>query len=162
MWIQQPGISAQTSVNLYLRDIGKTPAVKIETYGRLIRFRGSPRTDPKGGDVFFNFLEGAFRELDESSIKGQKEKYAPFVRHDVAPGDHYFFTLLDEGPNGSYVPFTPQEMTDIGTGAMGLFLIVKARYTDQFGGRYETEVCQFFFGRDTTVWHFCQSHNVIK
>lgn len=162
VWVRQPGTASQTAVNFYLKNIGKTPAVKILPYVSLLRHKGLPLTDPHGTDVYVAWIEGAFRDLNQSFIKTGKEKYVKLIRHDLAPGEHFFRTADDEGWNGTYTPLAPVELAELGTGNIDFRLIAIARYADAFNGSYETEFCWFYFGTDPSVWHICDSHNTIK
>ena len=162
VWVQQPATSAQTAVNVFFKNIGKAPAIKIERHFNLLRYRGLPRTDPRGGDVFVDFLQGAYHELDRAFADQSQEKYANLVRQDIAPGDQIYATVNDGGWTGIYSPLTQTEMIDLGTGNIDFYLVVKAKYTDAFKGAYETESCWYYFGTNPATWHICDAHNVIK
>jgi hypothetical protein len=148
-----PGI---TSANITLRNIGKTPAVKIRWQLYLVRYRPMKKDAPGATEKVVNFMKNNFQNLTDDLNRGDAAKYTGWSHEDLAPNSSTFSTaLLAE-------PLSASEIPDIPPGNLTLFLVGLARYTDAYNGIYETEFCYFYFGADPTTWHICDNHNTIK
>ncbi|MFN0171282.1 MAG: hypothetical protein ACKV22_33115 [Bryobacteraceae bacterium] len=150
----------QIAANITIENIGKTPAIGRRVFLDLSRYRGIPLAndpvkDSKAREVFVRFIEGTFNALRKSA-DAPTGKYGHLAREDIAPGAKPFSTGVNK------TPITREELPDIQTGALSLYLTGIIRYADGFEGTYETEFCYYYFGSDPTTWHICDSHNTIK
>jgi hypothetical protein len=138
------------AANVVFRDIGKTPAIKVINQIALPMYRPSKTSRTK----LFSFLQTSFASLREKFTGGGK--YGPLARRDVAPGAMTFSTT-----EASTV-LSVQDIEELKMGSLTIFCVGISKYSDAFGGNYETEFCYFYFGDDPRTWHVCDSHNVIR
>lgn len=152
--------------NVTVRNIGKTPAIRIITSAKLLPYKNTGRAD------YVEFIEKAFDGLkgDESDTLQEIRKLAlTFKRNlsaerDLAPDAHYFVTSRPG------VVMLPQEVASMlrdadrteTDGSTALYFVGIINYTDSFHRDYQTEFCQFYFASNIKTWHICDSHNLIR
>jgi hypothetical protein len=151
-----PLAPGKPSANVTLKNIGRTPAVRIQSQLALLQFRPLKKS-PEGTEKVVTFMQENFQKLEHKIDVGNAEKYSELAREDLAPNATTFSTA-ELGESIS----TP-EIADIQNGGvMSLFCIGVVRYTDAYDGNYETQFCYFYFGSDPKTWHVCDNHNIIK
>lgn len=163
-WAYPPGTAGKrTTVNVYMKNIGKTPATKMINNLKLLRFRPLSPSDATSPEQFVRFLETAFDAL-RKKVYGDNGRYAALVRHDIAPNDRFFSSAEDSGWNDSYEPLTERERMDFKKSHLVFFLIGVAKYTDTTDKpAYETQFCQWYESDSAaTMGHICDSHNIIQ
>jgi hypothetical protein len=145
-----PNVQTKTQANVFLKDIGKTPATNAVWFVNLLPYRAKTRPG------FLVFLETSFANLRKRRDDTVRQ-HAGKMRRDISPTATTFST--EEAR-----PLLATEMADLvkGDGSFILLSIGIVNYTDGFKGAYETEFCYFFVGADPKVWHLCDSHNTIK
>ena len=155
-FLSPPSPDRQIEANATLKNIGKTPAIKMFWNIKLIPYRVPSHNEER--NKFRSFLDGAFAELERKNSIGRKElDESPMpVGHDVAPG----FTTF--GTTHNPVIVGTRDFHLIEAGELPLFYIGLVSYTDAFNGSYKTEFCYFYTGANPTVWHICDAYNRIR
>jgi hypothetical protein len=143
-------LQAKTQANVFLKDIGKTPAANVIWFVDLLPYRGTTALE------FLGFLESSFAKLRKRSDDTIRQ-HARELRRDLSP-THTIFSTEEARP------LRATEMVSLvkGDASFTLLSIGLVSYTDAFKGVYETEFCYYFVGNDPKVWHLCDSHNTIK
>lgn len=149
-FVSVPNGKTPTQANVVLKNIGKTPATNTVWTIDLLPYQAKTRPE------FLVFLQSCFGSLRKRHDDTTKQ-HAGELRRDIAPNSPAFTTEESR-------PLLAGEITDLEKGD-GTFIVLSlgvVNYTDGFDGKYETEFCYFFVGRDPRVWHLCDSHNTIK
>jgi hypothetical protein len=149
-----PTIPGPASSNITIKNIGKTPAVRMMSAIVLIRHKAQKIT-PGAINKISAFLEGNFQELTRQLDTAIPNKYAELVRQDLAPNAAVFSTRELKPP------LSLEEIPELAPGELTLFLIGVTRYSDAYSGNYETQFCYIYYG-SPGIWHNCDSHNFIK
>jgi hypothetical protein len=147
-FVHPPAIGQPTDATDFIRNVGKSPAIKIITNAKFLRYVNRAKSRP----MVFAFLDDAFNDL---KIKDTENRNEPLIRKDLAPNVPIFRTDGDQVASRA-------DLKQIGNDDLELFYIGLVTYGDSFGGYYETEYCFFYIGNNPTIWHMCDSHNTIK
>ncbi len=148
-------INVPVQANVTIKNIGKTPALKILWNVRLVKHRGGPKT-PKGYAEFKVFINSAFDDLHKENAIGRKEGAEKGAEQDLAPSATMFTTTQNA------INLSANELADLQISKITLFYVGVISYTDSFGTSYETQFCAFYFGVDPRIWHICDNHNTIQ
>jgi hypothetical protein len=153
-------------VNVQMKNLCKTPAVRVLSNVHLFKLRGKLRAKltreqlNRATEEYIRALESKFTDMRDREQAARKEIAELEKRNispgqDVAPQKTYFMTSPDD------VTLSKDEMEFLNTnGIVALYLVGLVTYTDAYNNRvYTTELCSFYFGTDPTTWHFCDSHN---
>jgi hypothetical protein len=149
-FVDPPTDGKKAGVTDFVRNVGKTPAIKLFSNAQLVRYKDSSKSRPE----IFAFLDSAFIDLKAKNLGARQE---PNLRKDIPPGAAPFFRTDEDS-----MPLSQPDILQMGKGDLVLFYVGLTSYSDSFGGDYETEYCFFFIGQDPKVWHVCDSHNTIK
>jgi hypothetical protein len=149
-FIDPPSVEKKAKATDFIRNVGKTPAIKVFSSAQFVRYIDSSKSRPQ----IFAFLDSAFTEIKAKHLSSRQE---PNVRKDVPPNAAPLFRTDEDS-----APLSQPEILQIEKGDLVLFYIGIASYSDSFGGEFETEYCFFYIGPDPKVWHVCDSHNTIK
>jgi hypothetical protein len=156
---EPPAANAPIHVNITVRNIGKTPAIKILQNYKLTKYISSSR-DAKGIKQYRDFMISTFNELVKKSKaqRSELESLANFhAEQDVAPNTPVWSTNVD------VVVLSPSEfITMQASDKVVLIYMGLISYTDMSGGKYETEYCTMYWGNQPTTWHICDNHNIIQ
>ncbi|MGA2713684.1 MAG: hypothetical protein ABSG41_11320 [Bryobacteraceae bacterium] len=144
------------SINVAIKDVGKTPARDTVQAARLIPFRdlvnGRLR---RNTDLFLAFIDREAIELQLGATKDIRDRIA--YLQDIAPAQTSPFSTIVLTGN-----ITDQDATRIRTGDEFLIFMNVVQYKDSFGNSYRSDMCSFFWGTDPNVWHYCPTHNTIR
>jgi hypothetical protein len=158
VFLRSPVPEKNIQANITFKNIGKTPATRTINNCNLLTYR-VPSTSPQEQNrAFKSFLNSAFAALEQTDASTRKELYGP-AEVDVAPGTTSFFTSRGR------VILSPVDFSLMGkepNPQFALYFVCVASYTDAFGGNYETDFCEFYFGIDPKTWHICDAYNIIK
>jgi hypothetical protein len=147
--IADAGIQA----NMWIKNLGKTPAIKQITNTHFLRYPVTNQSD------YIIFIESTFADLKRRNERGRKEVAALSklsAGKDVAPGDHFFNTSQEQ------VSLSSTQIGLVKIDKIELFYVGVTSYLDVFGNMYETQFCYIFTGPNPKVWHICDSHNIIR
>ncbi len=159
-----PAAGQQILANVYLKNIGRTPAVQVVTGMSFFSFHGkvvaklNAKERNKATEEYIAFIESKFAELrktDDIIRKRIKELELRNIApgQDVAPTKTYFLT----SPNSVIV--SKDDFPLLTTGEVTLYAIGLASYSDAYQVTYKTEFCYSWFGLESKIWHICDSHN---
>jgi hypothetical protein len=155
-FIKPPAVDTPIQANVVLRNIGKTPALKILWNVRLLTFIPGKK-DSAGYQRLVAFMTSTFDDLAKKDTLGRNEIIEKQAEHDVAPEATLFSTSQD------ILKLSAHELNTLQTSdSLTLFYVGMISYTDNFGGVYKTEFCWIYWGSDPRTWHICDNHNVIE
>jgi hypothetical protein len=158
-----PTAGQQILANVYLKNIGRTPAVQVVTRMGFFSFHGklvaklTANERNKATEEYIALMESKFAELKKTDDIARKRIRELEPRNiapgqDVAPTKTYFLTSPDTVVSKEDFPL-------LATGEVTLFAIGLVSYSDAYKVTYKTEFCYSWFGPDPKIWHICDSHN---
>lgn len=152
IFVEPPSAGKEIKANVTIKNIGKTPAVKILTELTLKPFHAS-KTDRR---PYIAFINSTFAELRRKTVVGREEIKRTGAEHDIAPGGDFFST----NQNSVVIPIADFPL--VRTGEITIMYTGIISYTDSFNGNHATEFCYQYFGTDAKTWLICDSNNSIK
>jgi hypothetical protein len=148
-------------VNLIVRNIGRSPAIKVIDRAYLFPYR-----DDATRETYFRYVRAVIadirKRLAQAKVQRSKDTRTGLnPGQDVAPEQSFFTStkpiVLADSDRISVL----MDGERIG-GDMRLMLIGIIEYSDAFSELYETEICEQYFGPNPNVWHFCDTTNSIR
>lgn len=146
-----PTANKKIQANITLRNVGKTPAMKIWWSVHLTPYRF---TDNRRQSE--TFLVSVFADLQSRRDNARKDVRSFPLEVDLAPNATLWETSQDN------VVLNSGLFTDLRTDAIGLFCSGLIGYTDSYGGNYETDFCYSYSGDEPTSWRVCDMFNAIQ
>lgn len=170
-FFQHPPMANQNvQVNAQMKNLGKTPAVRVLIALKLFKLRTkliasvTPIQRKKATEEYIRTLEGNFSELRTKTVHA-REALAELEKRNLSPGQ-------DVAPSNVLIISTQEDilLSDdeyrllVTDGEISLDVIGVVTYTDVHNNQiYTTEFCSFYFGPpQTSLWHFCDSHNFYR
>ncbi|MGA8150095.1 MAG: hypothetical protein WB952_04040 [Terriglobales bacterium] len=147
-------------VNMIFLSGGKTPTRNVMTYGCVAKYPWPRPSTQKEIDDLNVFVDKAFQEAKGQLIPEQPIDHAPgsnFMGTFVLSNDCERFSLVFNG-----LSLNANELADFSNGRFVLIAIVGAVYMDDFGGKHETQICQYLPPNRGEGWDYCPSHNVLR
>jgi hypothetical protein len=141
--------------NVWIKNIGKTPAIKEQAWGSLSLYNPPASVDAKA-PAMLAFLDQSFSKLEGLREKELSNRFVSVVRQDVAPQARILSTFQTK------TPLSGNDIGNIERGEAGLIYTVIIVYVDPFNETHETQFCQYFAGTDPTIWHICSERNTIQ
>ena len=141
-----PTLSINPEINVAWRNVGKTPARKVQSFARFMVYRGPHYT----GELM-RVSELEFEKLTLEAKHTHQEGF------DLAPGQQNPF-----GTKSLDAPLTAEDLPKIANTKEALVVIGLTRYRDHFGRMFQTDFCMYFFGPTNSPWHYCDARNTIR
>lgn len=150
------------SVNVQIKNIGKTPAVQVRNYIRFFPRRDrlttnmSPKEIRDSRAAYISEIESGFSKMNAQDEVFRK-KAKQFAN--LSPGRDFAPTkgVLITSPEDFVMEANDGPLLQ--TGELALYVIGESLYSDSYGNPYRTEYCYFYFGPYPKIWHLCDSHN---
>jgi hypothetical protein len=157
-----PGGDKKVVINVQLKNIGKTPAIQVQSYVHLFSYRGkllkdlTPEGKRESQREYIRMIEAKFAEMRTANER-TREQVKQFARY--SPGQDFAptKTILLTPPEQPLILKT--DLEPLRTGELALYVVGLNSYRDSYGNIYSTEFCYFFFGPYAKIWHICDSHN---
>jgi hypothetical protein len=153
----------EVTASVAVKNIGKTPAIRVLTDIKILKFRATTQPD------YVKFIESAFAGLRRERAKLRSAIADPKIAkltpgYDIAPTGTSFSetfpgVVLSAEEIASMLDGKNRGLDDTST---SLYVVGVAGYTDTFSQSYDVEFCWFYMGPNIKTWHICDSHNRIR
>jgi hypothetical protein len=148
-------LAKDPGLTINFKNIGKTPALKVQTYGCLIIVQKKDSTVGPDQSGWNRFLDRIF-----VAAKLHPTLYGTDVAPQSGSGHKITFTGSDCGERPFLTPEQIKTQLDSYTaGESDVVLIAGAVYRDSFGSKHETQFCQFVVSNKDWL---CATHNTIR
>jgi hypothetical protein len=152
------GNTTLRTANVNYKNVGRTPAQSVFIFARYtsIRFHRQKVTQQE----FIAKIEGVFQPIIDDDAKSKStDIYQQLDKTDAAPGAPSVFISRDIVGE----PLSDKDLPEIQDGDVTLFYFGRINYKGfEREKSYSSDFCFYFFGKDTTTWHFCPVHNVLN
>jgi hypothetical protein len=159
-FITQPIAEKKIEVNVWIKNVGRTPAFNVVWNVMLRKYQPGPKT-PAGTKKLKSFVTDVFDKLRIQNAIAEKSlaalDKALGAETDIAPNAGQFTTTHDE-----VILSTEEANIILVRDDVTLFCVGSINYADSLGKTYRTEFCSFYFGPDPKTWHICDHHNTIQ
>lgn len=165
-FLDHPPIAGQQiRADVFLRNVGKTPAVQVVTESEFFPLRGklvaklTAEERKKATGEYITTIETKFRKLRKENeiVRKRITEFSKLTPgEDVAPTKTFFLTTQEP------LVVSTDDFPLLADGELSLYIIGFITYADGYKITYTTEFCYFWFGPDPKSWHICDSHNAYR